>query len=442
MSVERYVSHTLVLRVANTALLILQSIFVTRLLGPEGRGLMAKLQASQNFFILFLGLGVAAALSHYLPSRVYPQKKVLGTAFLVWLGSILALLGFQILFLCFPKTDLIFPHGFALTFFETYFIVSFALNFLQTLMNAALSGRHRFSLTNWLELIAAILRVAIFGACFVYHLSGVGEIRLETIFLWDMALTILRAVMFTLGYIDEFGLALDLKIREVFRPVVKFSLMVYVSSLINFLYLRLDFWLTERQLGLAALGVYATASGLAQFLTFVPMTLNTIMLPLLSGIEPKMAMHKLRFFSSFSATAVSLMALSLILFASPLIHLLYGDSFGGAVLPLRIVTVSFLFLSLKHLFVYYNVSQNRARKNIEAEMGGLVLGVIFNLLLMPRLGTVGASLASLIANGFSLLYLVVGIFHRSDMPWHQFFFMRPSEARGLLGSLFQAEPAT
>lgn len=136
--VERHISHTLVLRVINTVLLILQSIFLTRMLGPEGRGLLAKLQAAQNFFILFLGVGVAAALSHYIPSRKYEPQKILGVGFLVWVGSLISLFVIQLLFFFFPSIELIFPTGYATSFFEIYFFVAFALNFLQTLINAAL----------------------------------------------------------------------------------------------------------------------------------------------------------------------------------------------------------------------------------------------------------------------------------------------------------------
>ena len=435
---ERHISHTIVLRVVNTVLLVVQSIFVTRLLGPEGRGLMAKLQAAQNFFILFLGLGVSAAVSHYLSSREFNAKKVLGTAFLIWGGSVAALLLVQLCFFHYPEIDLIFPKGFSFLFFQVYFLFSFGFNFLQVLMNSALCGRYRFAVTNWLEVAAAVLRVGIFGVYFFSHLWGARAVPLETLFLWDLALTILRMVTFSVSYFKEFGLGLDFRVREVVRPVVNFSLMIYFSSVINFLYLRLDFWLTERQLGLAALGVYATASGLAQFLTFVPMTLNTVMLPHLSGAEPKMATQKLRFFSSFNATAVAAMALGLIFLAGPIIQLLYGGSFAGAIWPLRIITFSFLFLSLKHLLVFYNISQNRARKNIEAELGGLALGITFNLLLMPRFGTVGASLASVIANGFSFGYLLWDITRRTELPVHQFFLMRLPEAKSLCASFFRS----
>jgi O-antigen/teichoic acid export membrane protein len=440
--VQRHISHTVVLRVVNTILLMLQSVFLTRLLGPQGRGLLAKLQASQNFFILFLGIGVTAALSHYLSSKRFEDQKVLGVAFLVWVAGVTSLLGLQILSFYFPSIELIFPRGYVHSFFEFYFFASFALNFLQTIVNAALMGRHRFALTNWLEILAAVLRVAVFGAYFFSHLLGRGEVELKTLFEWDLALTVLRAATFCFGYLREFGLKLNLRGGQIFRPVLHFSLMIYISSVINFLYLRLDFWLTERKLGLAALGVYATASGLAQFLTFVPMTLNTVMLPHLSATNEVAAVNKLRLFSSLSATAVVAMASVLILFASPLIHVLYGDSFTAAILPLRIITVSFAFLSFKHLFVFYNISQNRAKKNIEAELCGLLIGVGFNLMLMPSLGTVGASIASLAANGFSFLYVVKSARLPKDMPILHFFMSRSSDLKNLLRSLAPKEALT
>lgn len=280
-----------------------------------------------------------------------------------------------------------------------------------------------------------------FGYYFLLHIVFHRDISLKTLFYWDLSLTLVRAITFCAGYYSEFGFKINLRSRDVLKPVINFSLMVYFSSLINFLYLRLDFWLTEKKLGLVALGIYAVASGLGQFLTLIPMTLNTVMLPHLSAVDAKGALHKLRLFSSLSATAVISLATILILFASPIIHLLYGDSFKNAVLPLRIVTLSFLFLSFKHLFVFYNISQNRARKNIEAEIGGLVVGVSLNLALMPSLGTVGASIASLCANGFAFLYIFCGISLGKEVRRYHFFTLRLSEIKSLGRSLFPVKQA-
>src|ERR1700733_8398645 len=121
MSVERNVSHTLVLRVILTIFMMLQSVFVTRILGPEGRGLFAKFQAAQNFLILFLGLGVTSAVIYYVHNRKLTPEKFMGTSIWVWFGGLFGLLLFLVVFYFVPSADLIFPVGYRLPFFKIYF---------------------------------------------------------------------------------------------------------------------------------------------------------------------------------------------------------------------------------------------------------------------------------------------------------------------------------
>lgn len=393
------------MRALLTVLMILQSIFVTRLLGPEGRGLFAKLQASQSFFILFLGLGLTSALTYYVANRKIDPKKVLGVGLIMWAVSVLVLFVFELMFRIFPSTDLIFPAGFASNFFMLYLFLSFALNSFQLFLNSALSGRQRFIVCNWIEIVAGFSRVIVFGSYLLAPRFGWHFPALTTIFLWDMVLVGVRMLLFAVVYYGEFGLVIDLRVSEALFPVVGFSFLVYLSYLINFFYLRLDYWLIEWKLGLKDLGVYSVAAGLAQFLTFVPVTLNAVMLPHLSEGDSVSAFQKFKLFSRLNASAVGVGAFALIFLSSPLIRLFYGEAFSGAIVPLRIVSLGFMFLSFKHLFVYYNVSQKRMRANIEAEVLGLVLGLSSNLILIPKYGMVGAGISCLVANLFSCAYV-------------------------------------
>jgi stage V sporulation protein B len=438
VSVERHISHTIVMRALLTVLMMLQSIFVTRLLGPEGRGLFAKLQASQSFFLLLLGLGLSSAITYYIANRKVDPKKVLGVGLIMWTFGVLCLALFEGIFHFFPSTDLIFPAGFATRFFIGYLFLSFAFNSFQLFVNAALSGQHKFIVCNWIEIIAGVARVVVFGAYLILAYLGRRVPALETIFIWDVALVGIRMALFVFLYLREFGIRFDFRISNIFKPVIAFSFLIYVSYLINFFYLRLDYWLIEWKLGLKDLGVYSVAAGLAQFLTLVPMTLNSVMLPHLSDGDPMLAFQKFKLFSRLNATAISLGGLVLIVLASPLIRGFYGNSFAGAIAPLRFITGGAVFLSFKHLFVYYNVSQKRMRPNIEAEILGLIVGLTSNLILIPRLGTVGAGVSSLIANMISCGYVMLGISWTEKLRVRELFFVNRGDVARLWVSLFPA----
>jgi O-antigen/teichoic acid export membrane protein len=305
--------------------------------------------------------------------------------------------------------------------------------------NSALSGRHKFNAANLAELAVASLRVLIFAAYFLGK-NSYFVISVRSVFTADLALTLLRAGLFFVCYGREFGFRIHLSLQGAVRPVLGFSILIYVSYLINFLYLRADYWIIERQLGLKELGIYSVAAGLAQFLTFIPLTLNTVMLPHLSSAGRTEALGKLGMFSRLNASALGLITSVLVIFAGPVIRLCYGAAFQGAVMPLRIVSISFLLLSLKHLFAYYNLSQDRARHNITAEVLGLIVGLSGDFILIPRFGILGASYASATANLISLSYVFVGIMQTGKVRYFELFILKLQDVNNLVSSVFQPSP--
>ncbi len=434
LSVERHVSQTVILRVLLTILMMVQSIFVTRLLGPEARGLFAKLQAAQSFFILFLGLGITSAITYFVSNKKVDIGKVMGFAFVSWFLGVGVLAITQWSFLKMPTIDLIFPAGYASHFYEAYFILSFLFNSLQLVFNSALSGRQRFDMSNSMELVVAFLRVLLFGAYFGGKTFGI-EPSVQSIFLIDLGLTVLRAGLFFDCYRREIGFSVRLSVQGAIKPILGFSTLIYISYLINFLYLRADYWIIERWIGLKELGVYSVAAGLGQFLTFIPMTLNMVMLPHLSSSGEKEALAKLGMFSRLNASALILITTLLVVLARPIVVVCYGGAFAGAILPLRIVAISFFMLSLKHLFAYYNLSQDRARHNIFAELLGLAIGLSGDFFLIPRFGILGASVASVVANFVSLLYVFVGIVRSGNVRLGELFVLELRDVRSLFWSM-------
>ncbi len=437
MSVERHLSHTVVLRVLLTVLMMVQSIFVTRLLGPEARGLFAKLQAAQSFFILFLGLGVTSAITYYVSNRKIELNKVMGVAFCTWFFGVVVLGGIQWATFHFPKADLIFPIGYASSFYEAYFILSFFFNSLQLVFNSALSGRKRFDMSNTMEIISAGLRVLIFGSFFIGRARG-WELTVHQIFVADFCLSLLRVALFLNCYRREVGFSFRLSLTDAFKPMLGFSALIYISYVINFLYLRADYWIIEREIGLKALGVYSVAAGLGNFLTFIPMTLNMVMLPHLSAVTSSDAMAKLGMFSRLNAGALTLVTAVLVLFSRSIILVCYGAAFEEAIIPLRIVAISFFLLSIKHLFAYYNLSQARAQHNIYAECMGLVVGISGDFLLIPHHGILGASVASVTANFVSLTYIFVGIMRSGKGNVFDLFVPKLHELKTLMDSFVRS----
>jgi O-antigen/teichoic acid export membrane protein len=89
--------------------------------------------------------------------------------------------------------------------------------------------------------------------------------------------------------------------------------------------------------------------------------------------------------------------LGILLFSGFLIPLIFGAKYAGAVFPLQILTiflVSRSFLIFLNQFLDY---QGLAKKRFFNSLISMVLNIILNMLLIPKYGAVGASIATSIA---------------------------------------------
>ena len=107
-------------------------------------------------------------------------------------------------------------------------------------------------------------------------------------------------------------------------------------------------------------------------------------------------------------------------FAEPLMRLLYHGNFAPYVPVFRVVIFGIIPIGITYIFGTLLTAGGHLRQlNIFAATT-LVLNVVVNLLLIPRLGAVGSAWASLTAQTFMALaqfILAIRLFH---LPWSTF----------------------
>jgi len=80
--------------------------------------------------------------------------------------------------------------------------------------------------------------------------------------------------------------------------------------------------------------------------------------------------------------------------AGPLVTLLYSSKFAGAVAPLRWLLPGIFMLSIGKVLVGELLAREKARYTVWASGAAVVTNIAGNLLLVPKMGIVGAALAS------------------------------------------------
>lgn len=385
---------TVATRYVVTIILLIQSILWTRLLGPEARGLYAKLQTGQSFLILFLGLGVTSGIVYFVSGKRIPRERVWGLSLaLSWIGALvtglLVLLDNEA-----TGLDLLLAPGYRNLFFDSYFFLSFVFLQYQLSVNAFLAADQHFDAINRVELQSSLARLLlVIGATLMPRQYT----TVAVLFGLDLLTVLIKALLLRRHFRRRPTKA-ERPLWHDVKQVLLYSLMLYALYVIQFFSQRLDVWIIERWHGLDQLGIYATGLGLAQYLTILPLALNTVMMPHLSKPETTSPFDDLASVSRLTATILLAPVLVFTFFSGTILGLLYGQRFEAAESVLPILAWSYWFLSLKHLYFYYNASQNKLKNNLSIELIGMLVGVSLNLKFTVRYGIEAAAITGLVVS--------------------------------------------
>jgi O-antigen/teichoic acid export membrane protein len=93
--------------------------------------------------------------------------------------------------------------------------------------------------------------------------------------------------------------------------------------------------------------------------------------------------------------------LGMVLYAEPLIELIYGSDYDNAVVPLRILGVMTVLFGINSLAATMMIAQNRPRDFALPAGIAIVQNLVLNLILIPPLGATGAAISATVS-GFLL----------------------------------------
>jgi O-antigen/teichoic acid export membrane protein len=152
--------------------------------------------------------------------------------------------------------------------------------------------------------------------------------------------------------------------------------------------------------GSADVGEYGAAYRLLEATLFVASAFSAAVLPWFSRQHGHGRLPIVRGFEMAVKTIVALMlpiALGLALFAQPVIEVLYGPEYGGAVAPLRILAAMSVLWGVNATIVTVLVSRDRPDIYTVPALVALVPYLVLSVILIPTYGANGAAIAAVAA---------------------------------------------
>jgi O-antigen/teichoic acid export membrane protein len=380
-------------------------VLTARLLGPHDRGLYSLLLTIPHTLESLLRLGVAPANIYMMCRHRVEGAFIVGNSVLLALGlGALALLALP--FRDFVGDRLLAGVG---GWYLTLAVLLVPFYLLSTYMTSVLHAVDRFQVVNRRTILAAALRLLGTALVLIVLQQGLFEAFLVHVVLGVLAGVWLLPVVWrvTASVRPHLGVAL---------ATVRFGLKSHVQTLVTTLHLRLDLFLVALLLGPADVAFYALATHIAELIGGIHRPVSIVLYPRLAS-STEARMHDTTITVCRHVLLLETLACGAVAVGAKFaIGLLYGAEYLPAVPPLLILLPGILMMSLYNLLGRNFTSRNRQQTTIMAGALALVVNVVLNLVLIPRLGLNGAALASTVSYSLATIVLLVAFRRHSRAP--------------------------
>jgi lipopolysaccharide/colanic/teichoic acid biosynthesis glycosyltransferase/O-antigen/teichoic acid export membrane protein len=368
-------------------------VLLARALGPQGNGTYAMTILLPTLLANLLNLGIPSANVYYIGRGSISVYHAFKTNIRLWLflsglGVLLAVL------VVWVGGEALFP-GVPKIFLWLTSLLIFPMALLQFLLTSLLQGVQDFRRFNHVLLVApaATLLLAVL-----------------TVWLFDLGVAG-ALTAFGLGYF--FGLVFSIyavrtylhdKSKSTPPPdyagqCIGYGWKAHLSNILTFINYRTDIYLVNLFLNPAFTGIYVIAVQIAERLWMLSQSVSTVILPRLSELhrdeETRKRLTPIVARWIFMVTVVA--GGTLALFASPLIKLLFGAKYLAAAGALLWLLPGIAFTSFSRVLANDLAARGRPDLNMYAACLVVIVNVIANIVLIPRMGINGAALATTIA---------------------------------------------
>lgn len=371
-------------------------IIVARMLGPGNRGMLEILSTVPHLVVSFGNLGIGNANLYFIAKKKYSIEKIVANTVAIsfLLGIILLIISFLIVGALSENVFRDIP--------VVYSVIAFApipFMLFQRYSEYIFLGKELIGLRNRLNIIPGISYFIFIILLVVLLKKGVSGVLLAQL--------ISATIAFILGVtlikkLSRIGFQFD---WQLFKKSVGYGIIPFSALVILNLNFKADIFFIKYFLDNTQVGYYSLGVSLGEKIWLVPEAIGLVLFSKVSNIntnEANLLTPKLcRITLLFSV----LSAIFLYCVGYWVIVLLYGVAFEPSVTPFKLLLPGIVTMTL-FLLVHSDLTgRGKARITLMVFSFALVLNILLNVILIPRIGINGAAIASSISYSVGAIWL-------------------------------------
>jgi O-antigen/teichoic acid export membrane protein len=384
------VGVTLITQVIGIFLSIITAAIIARWLGPEGKGAITLALLVPGMLSVFLSGGINVANVYFAGSRklevaVLSENSVKFAILSTLLGILIVgtLVATGWLSVLVPGITL---------WLILLAMVGFPFGLLSGHLSAILQGLQRIIMVNMIHLVQSVLTLILTLLLVIGFRMGLLGALLSSLVPGIVSPIIMIVILRREG-----GVFKPSWNTSAMRSTLSFGLKGHIGNLLQFFNYRLDTFFVNYFIGPGAVGIYSVSVGLAELLWHFPNAVGFVIFPKAAATKPEvMNIFTPRVFR-ITLGVTTLGAIGLVFLGKLLIQLIYSLAFVGAYVPMLALLPGVVLLGGAKVLTNEIAGRGYPHYNSLSAGVAFILTVIFDLILIPRFGILGAALASTIA---------------------------------------------
>jgi O-antigen/teichoic acid export membrane protein len=388
---KKYFTNTswlLAERIIRLVISFVVNIYVIRYLGPNDFGLLSYAISFAALFATLSTLGLDSLIIRELVKEPEKRDTYLGSVFVMKIfGSVASYILIAATVLLTNEssfTILLILLISASTLFQSFNVVDF---YFQSKVLAKFSVIVQFT-TAMLMAGIRILLIQIHAELWLFALA----VALESAF-W--------AVGFMVVYKKQGLKILNWKFnKETAFQLIKDSWPLILSGIAVSIYMRIDQVMIKKMLNDQEVGYYAAAVRISEAWYFIPMVITTSLFPAIVNAKKTseiLYMNRLQKLYDLLAWMSIVIAIPVTIFSGTIVKLLLGPQYSSSADVLTVYIWAGVSVFLGVGSSQYLITENLTKLAFYRTFTGMIFNVILNFILIPKIGIVGAAIATLVS---------------------------------------------
>lgn len=367
--------------------------YISRVMGAEKIGVFSYTYSIATYFGMFILLGLNNYGNRTIASVRDNKDKLSSTfwniyAFQLVLGVVMSViyLGYA-LFMAQEKI---------MALIQFFFLVSSMLD-----INWFYFGLEQFKLTVTRNTFIKILTVI---AIFIFVKSPADLYKYTLI----MAVGTLSGQLVLWGFLKNYVQKAQITLSEV-KKHIKPNLVLFVPVIAVSIYISMDKILLGYLTDKTEVGYFESANKITTIPTLLIGALGTVMLPRVSNLVAKGKGNTIRKYLEMSQLLSVFLSIAMALGLSSVVRefvpMFYGTGFEKCQILIPILVLSSIFIAWANVIrMQYLIPYKKDEVYVKSVIYGAIINIIVNLILIPKLASIGAAIGLLVSEATVCIY--------------------------------------